>query len=103
VRSAAIDGYDFKSLSHACRLITEAEELLLTGSITLPRPDAAFLLQVKHGLIDRDWFDFLTQEIERIDQEVLPQCRLPKDPNIQDLEDLCISLQRRHILGERSK
>lgn len=102
VRNAATAGYDFKSLSHACRLITEAEELLLTGSITLPRPDAAFLLQVKQGFIDREWFDFLTQEIERIDRDVLPRCPLPKDPDIQALEALCIRLQRRHILGERT-
>jgi hypothetical protein len=101
VRNAATAGYDFKSLSHACRLITEAEELLLTGSITLPRPDAAFLLQVKQGLIDREWFGFLTQEIERIDKAILPQCNLPKDPNIQALEELCVRLLRRHMLGER--
>jgi RNA repair pathway DNA polymerase beta family len=100
VREAARSGYDFKSLSHACRLITEAEELLLTGWITLPRPDAEFLLQVKQGFIDREWFDFLTEEIERIDRVVLPQCRLPKEPDMIALQDLCVGLQRRHILGE---
>jgi predicted nucleotidyltransferase len=97
VRKAADAGYDFKSLSHACRLIGEAEELLSTGRITLPRPDATLLLQIKQGLIDRDWFDFLTTEIARIDQDILTKSPLPKTPDMEKLESLCINLQRQQI------
>ena len=42
-------GVDFKSLSHAVRVNTEALELLETGSITFPRPDKDLLLQIKLG------------------------------------------------------
>ena len=42
-------GYDTKHGSHLYRLITEGEELLKTGRITLPRPDAALLREIRAG------------------------------------------------------
>lgn len=40
-------GVDWKALSHAVRVNTEAQELLATGSITFPRPDSDLLLKIK--------------------------------------------------------
>lgn len=40
-------GKDFKALSHAVRVNSEAVELLTTGKITFPRPDADVLLKIK--------------------------------------------------------
>lgn len=42
-------GVDYKALSHAVRVNSEAVELLTTGKITFPRPDRELLLQVKQG------------------------------------------------------
>ncbi len=97
--AAAAKGYDYKSLSHAVRLISEAEEFLLRGTLTFPRPDAAFLLQVKRGEIDRDWFGFLFGEIERLEQDVLPQSQLTAQPNRSALNQLCIDILTRHVVG----
>lgn len=40
-------GKDYKALSHAVRVNSEALELLQTGKITFPRPDADLLLKIK--------------------------------------------------------
>jgi len=46
------DGIDWKAVSHAVRVARQALELLQTGIITFPRPDAAELLQIKLGQLD---------------------------------------------------
>lgn len=42
-------GVDFKALSHAVRVNSEGVELLKTGNITFPRPDAELLTKIKTG------------------------------------------------------
>ena len=46
------EGIDWKALSHAVRVNSEAKELLTTGKITFPRPDKDLLLQIKLGKMD---------------------------------------------------
>lgn len=49
-RMAHLDGgIDWKALSHAVRVAGEGYELLTTGHITFPRPDAITLLNIKLG------------------------------------------------------
>lgn len=43
------EGVDYKALYHAVRVSREAEELLLTGNITFPRPEKDLLLQIRKG------------------------------------------------------
>lgn len=45
----SMDGQDWKALMHAVRIVREAEELLLEGEITFPRPEARVLLQIRRG------------------------------------------------------
>lgn len=46
----ANEGIDWKAISHAVRVARQAIELLTTGHITFPRPDAAELREIKQGL-----------------------------------------------------
>lgn len=46
------EGIDWKALSHAIRVNSEAKELLETSKITFPRPDRELLLAVKLGHMD---------------------------------------------------
>lgn len=48
---AAMDnkGLDLKALYHACRIVDEGIELLKTGQVTFPRPNAKFLLDIRAG------------------------------------------------------
>jgi predicted nucleotidyltransferase len=43
------ENVDWKACMHAIRVACEAKELLLTGHITYPRPEAGYLLQVRKG------------------------------------------------------
>lgn len=45
-------GQDLKAIYHAVRIAYQAEELLLTGKITLPRPEAPLLLDIRQGKFD---------------------------------------------------
>jgi len=43
------EGIDWKAVSHAMRVAGQAQELLVSGKITFPRPDAGYLLAIKQG------------------------------------------------------
>lgn len=43
------EGVDYKALSHAVRVGTEALELLNTGNVTFPLPNRGHILQIKRG------------------------------------------------------
>lgn len=46
-KASVAGGIDWKALSHAVRVNTEALELLQTGVVTFPRPDRELLLRIK--------------------------------------------------------
>lgn len=99
VRSASKNIYDYKSLGHAVRLLGQAEELLLTGAIILPRPDAEYLKQIFMGIeIETiDWFDLLNNKINYLKEQVVPISKLPDGPNLKDLNKICINILKKHI------
>lgn len=55
-------GIDWKALSHAVRVNSEALELLSTGRITFPRPDREMLLNIKLGnVVDTIVYEMIEQ------------------------------------------
>ena len=64
---AAESSVDFKSLSHAVRVYEQAIELLDTGTLTFPRPNAADLLAIKQGKAD---LDAVKDRLRTLDNEV---------------------------------
>jgi len=63
-RSAAnAEGIDWKALMHALRVGSESVELLSTGHITFPRPEAAMLLRVRKGEVP---YETVSAQIEQI-------------------------------------
>lgn len=81
-RLAALnEGVDFKALSHAVRVGREAIELLNTGHITFPRPEAKLLLDIKTEQLP---YVQVAPMIEDIFQELLEaekNSKLPSAPN----------------------
>ena len=59
----ANDGIDWKALSHAVRIGRQAVELLTTGTVIFPRPDAAHLLEIKTGKLE---YKVVSAEIEQL-------------------------------------
>ena len=66
----AIEGTDWKALSHALRCLYQLEELLTTGDIKYPLKERVFLKDVKMGLIDsecvKDRIAYMLDKIEKI-------------------------------------
>ena len=72
----AKDGNDWKSLSHAIRVLLEVQELLETGNIQFPLQHKNFLLDIKLGKVERqvidEYFkDHLSGLMECIEQDTL--------------------------------
>ena len=61
------EGIDWKALSHAVRVGNEAIELLTTGNITFPLPNAFHILEIKKGLLP---YKQVAEEIENLLVEV---------------------------------
>lgn len=56
------DGIDWKATMHAVRIAAEAKELLLTGEITFPRPEAELLIKIRTGQVPYKEVEELIEE-----------------------------------------
>ncbi len=79
--AASNEGIDWKALSHAVRVGEEAIELLKTGEIQFPRPNAEFLLKIKLGEFA---YAPVAEYIENVFERLLvaeTESTLPAEPN----------------------
>jgi hypothetical protein len=91
------DGCDWKALAHAVRVANQAQELLLTGHITFPRPEAELLRSVRKG--ERPYREVAAM-IERglEDLEVAKtNSTLPEEPNRKAADDLLYEIYEEHV------
>lgn len=93
------EGVDWKSLSHAVRIARQALELLSTGRVAFPRPDAADLLAMKTG--QRSYaevsaeIDLLLPEIEA----AAGRSTLPDEPDWEWIDGLVVAAHREAVLA----
>lgn len=83
-------GKDWKALSHALRIGYEALELFETSFITFPRPEAAYLLDVKLGKVDPDVVGNEIEELLYKVEDASANSSLPENPDIDFMNDLII-------------
>ena len=81
-------GYDTKYASHLFRLLSEGRELLLTGKITFPLPNAEWLLAIKNGLYDYDDILALAQDAESDFDRWYAESPLPDKPDRNALKSI---------------
>lgn len=97
-KKAHLDGgIDWKALSHAVRVNSEAQELLETHQITFPRPDRELLLMIKLGLVP---YETVAEEIEQglADlYEVHKESTLPEKADKQWADDFIYEIYRRRV------
>lgn len=85
---AAQDGTDWKSVAHAVRVAHQAIEVLTTGHISFPRPEAATLRAIRRGEHDRT---AVGHEIDRLLDEVdraAANSDLPDEPDAATMDNL---------------
>lgn len=61
------EGIDWKAMSHAVRVANEAIELITTGKITLPLPNADYVRAIKQGKIS---YNIIANEIENLLEKI---------------------------------
>lgn len=94
------EGVDWKALSHAVRVGNEALELLTTGNVTLPLPNAAHVLDVKLGRIP---YQEVADEIEQLllDVELAAETSdLPDTANLKFIDDMVYDEYAERVLQE---
>lgn len=85
-------GYDTKYGMHLIRLIQEGLELLRTGFITLPRPNAKELLDIRHGAMTyQDMMNFFEVGILEV-EDAEKTSTLPWGADTKRIEDLAVEL-----------
>jgi predicted nucleotidyltransferase len=72
------DGSDRKAWLHAVRVSEELLELLTTGNITFPRPEADLLLKIRRGEFSQEYIgDLLNEKVEEV-YEAQRNSKLPE-------------------------
>jgi len=74
-------GYDVKHASHLVRLMYEGEEVLKTGYITLPRPEAGLLVDIKNGKYSYDELLALVSDFDAEFENLYESSTLPYTPD----------------------
>jgi len=93
---------DHKALYHAVRVSSEALELLKTGHITFPRPEAPLLLKIRRGEVPfQEVSNMIHQGLVDI-EEALTTTVLPEKPDRAFAEELICGVYKDLIRSEWS-
>lgn len=100
LKAESNQGVDWKALHHAVRVNNQAIELLKTGKITFPRPEADLLLKIKKGEIAYDDVSVMIEEgLSAIEKES-EISRLPSKPNQIFIEGIILDFYEKIVKGE---
>lgn len=92
------EGIDWKALSHAVRVGTQAVELLTTGHVTFPRPEAQHLVAIKTGRMDyvvvAEWIERLLGDVET----AAARSTLPAEPDRELMDQITVAAYRLAVL-----
>jgi predicted nucleotidyltransferase len=91
-------GYDTKHAYHLVRLIRMCREVLLTGKVIVKRPDREELLFIRNGgWTYEQLIDFAETEERLLNELYITSTTLPKGPNKDMLDALCIKLVEKSL------
>lgn len=89
------EGIDWKAISHAVRVARQARELLETGEITFPRPDAEELLAIKLGRFDYKAIEPMLEDLVASLSNV--ESKLPEETDERLIEEIVLPRYLRQI------
>lgn len=90
-------GYDTKHASHLYRLVTEGEELLNTGFITLPRPDQSLLRDIINGKYSYDALMEMVGDIDTRFNILYESSSLPRSANVNKVDEMCVEIVEKFL------
>jgi hypothetical protein len=92
------NNYDHKALYHAFRVAYEAHELLKTGKITFPRPEASFLLDIRRGLCQYEDLQFKLDELIKEIDQAMSESNLREKPDLELADQLVLKVYRDKVM-----
>lgn len=93
-------GYDTKHAYHLVRLIRMCREILTTGIVIVKRQDRDELLAIRNGAWTYEQLiEFAEKEENALNELYATSNILPKTPNKEKLDELCISVIEEHFKG----
>lgn len=91
-------GYDTKHAYHLVRLIRMCREILITGKVLVKRPDREELLAIRNGAWSYEQLiEFAEREDKALSELYLSTTVLPKSPDKEKLDKLCIELVEKSL------
>ena len=94
-KAAQEEGYNWKALSHAVRLARQAHELITTGAIAFPRPDAEELVAIKLGQVPFEKVEAILNDMLQTIDEATPV--LPAETSDEDIHAFVLEAYRSQI------
>jgi hypothetical protein len=88
-------GVDWKALSHAVRVGTQAIELLHTGNVTFPLPNAAHVLGIKRGELPYQAVAAEIDELLVLVERAAEHSSLPDEPDRRWIESFVLDVYGR--------
>lgn len=85
-------GFDTKHGMHLVRLLRMCREILSTGKVNVKRPDAEELLSIRAGAWDYERLVSWAETEDSALEELAKTSNLPKSPNLEAIDALCVSL-----------
>jgi hypothetical protein len=80
-------GYGTSSACHSLRLVRQCAELLRTGNMTFPRPDAQQLSDIKHGRLKLEEVEALYNESMLDAEAAVKETSLPERPDVGRIQE----------------
>lgn len=94
-------GYDTKHAYHLVRLIRMCREILTTGKVNVKRPDREELLAIRNGAWTYEQLiEFAEREDAALNEVYNTSTVLPKMPDREKLDQLCIKLVEQSLENE---
>lgn len=91
-------GYDTKNAAHLMRLLKMCIEFLSTGSFTVKRPDAQWLVDIKQGKYTLSYIQTTATELFNLANIRFEKCKFPDKPNKQEIEKLLVRILKHRFV-----
>lgn len=89
-------GYDTKNAAHTIRILRTGIEFIRTGELQVHRPDAAELLEIKHGEWSLEQIKATADFLFATAEEAIAASPLPDAPDYDAINRLCADVVSEH-------
>lgn len=93
-------GVDWKALSHAVRVGEQALELLRTGHVTFPLPNAAHIVAIKTGQLPYQAVAAEIEELLVLVEQAAQRSSLPDEPDMAWIDDFVTQVYAKQVRSD---